>query len=430
MKKIRRLLMVLCSLSLLLNAPATEIVKAYEKGDLKPGIYRKFDNLWKDSFGNPDDWITSGNYSYEFLDSAKTYISIRKIREDAIEDGKLVIPKEIDGYKVLGIGIWGNYDSDETDKLVKNNEFSAVDNMETVQELVIPEGVEYLGFGSFYGCTNLKKIKLPESLVWIATYALCGSPKVSVMEFSPGVVVERDAFGMEGVLEHGVGYFQVKKIILYSDCKIPFGWKFDCVISGDNSELHIRYHKEDWYELGELPGKIQKLHVDKRLSHVEIDMPDPEDEDINCYYKYAFVQKLIMNGKSTELVLPSWKNVNMEGFVKGLYTVKGAKSIKEAKKYYIPYYWKETGKPRNVTGKKENGEFTASWKKVTTTVYKHIPGPVGQKYTVKKKPVKTVYKVYGKRKKSGSYTFIKTTTKRKIRSAYRYIKAVPVKEWL
>lgn len=46
-----------------------------------------------------------------------------------------------------------------------------------------------------------------------------------------------------------------------------------------------------------------------------------------------------------------------------------------------------------------------------------------------KKAVQTKYKVYGCEKKSGKYRILCTTTKNTVQSKYKYIKAVPVKEW-
>lgn len=47
----------------------------------------------------------------------------------------------------------------------------------------------------------------------------------------------------------------------------------------------------------------------------------------------------------------------------------------------------------------------------------------------RKSPVQTVYKVYGKKKKKGSYRLFMTTKKKNIQSKYKYIKAAAVKEW-
>ena len=58
----------------------------------------------------------------------------------------IVIPTEINGKKVLGIGEMAFYQCNE------------------IQQVIIPEGVKYLKGGAFAECSNLKTIKLPTTL--------------------------------------------------------------------------------------------------------------------------------------------------------------------------------------------------------------------------------------------------------------------------
>ena len=55
-------------------------------------------DFWSDS----SKIKTSGDYEYHILSEEKNMITIRKIKN---AKGKVVIPKEIDGYKVVGIGL-------------------------------------------------------------------------------------------------------------------------------------------------------------------------------------------------------------------------------------------------------------------------------------------------------------------------------------
>ena len=63
-----------------------------------------------------------------------------------VDQADIVIPTEINGKKVLGIGEMAFYQCEE------------------IQQVIIPEGVEYLKAGAFAECSNLKKIILPTTL--------------------------------------------------------------------------------------------------------------------------------------------------------------------------------------------------------------------------------------------------------------------------
>ena len=51
-----------------------------------------------------------------------------------------------------------------------------------LQNVEIPEGVEYIGYNTFYSCKNLKTIKLPSTLKTIAGTAFSNCPKLSNIE--------------------------------------------------------------------------------------------------------------------------------------------------------------------------------------------------------------------------------------------------------
>lgn len=408
--------------------PITMRAAQWDGYDLKQGKYERIDKLEKESYGSQDEWIQSGNFYYEFLDTQKEYITIRKIKSKAVKNGKLIIPEKIDGHSVLGIGVW-NWFWEKA--LGLDGFFCVLDDPNTVRKIVLPKGLEYLGNNSFQGCQELTHIALPDSLVIIADSAFFGCVNIEEMEFPPGVYVPSGVFGSSYAMT-----FHPRKAVIYSDSLM--GYMDSWFLPGDETELHIRRNKKDSYFLRPLPGYIKKLYVDKTLSKFQFELAYDENSNLLNYN----IKKLIMNGKETELKLPKdvnklpvplLSNVYQNSAVKGLYTVKGAKAIKEVRKYKIPYYWKTAGKAKKVKAGKTNGRYAADWGKVKTILhkneYKFSKKKSSWNWKKTKTPVKTIYKVYGKKKKNGSYKFIRETKKTTIKSKYKYIKAVPVKAW-
>ncbi len=86
-----------------------------------------------------DDGVTFGYY---FADSNNTMIIIDDLTSDVPADGKIVIPAEYDGYKVVGIGSYAFF---ELDKL------TAVE---------IPESVILIEAAAFSGCVNIADVTI------------------------------------------------------------------------------------------------------------------------------------------------------------------------------------------------------------------------------------------------------------------------------
>ena len=423
------------------RAPVWANVDKSETKYFKPGIWQTLDNL-ENLSSNPEDWIESGNYCYEFLDSQKKYITIRDFWGTVSSDGILTIPEKIDGYKVLGVGTWpakvGALPEDQKHIWSWGREKIVMQENPLIRKIVLPEGLEFLGGDSFRNCYNMKEIYLPDSLVAIADGALSCATDLEKIEFPQGVYVDKAAFGgpySGNGCSLSLGGAHPLKMVLYSNCHIAFDTdSYIAFPKGKKTELEIRYCEGKNYYYA-LQGYITKLCVDKKLSEFQLEMGlgvcDTDNPPLLDYY----VTKLIMNGKNTKLKLSKYVNdVFPNGGLKGLYTVEGAASIKEVKKYNVPSYWKTTGKAREIKGKKmdsteKKGMYQAGWRKIKTNICKYWYNLSKGKWTSKKTPAQTVYKVYGKKKKSDSYQLIKTTKKRSIQSKYKYIKVVPVKEW-
>ncbi|MBQ3153727.1 MAG: leucine-rich repeat protein [Clostridia bacterium] len=89
----------------------------------------------------------ASDYTYEILDSEVT------ITWYMGEGGDVVIPSEIEGYPVTGIGDY------------------AFSKNELITSVVIPYGVKYIGVDAFMDCWNLQSVVIPDSVVSIGTTA-------------------------------------------------------------------------------------------------------------------------------------------------------------------------------------------------------------------------------------------------------------------
>jgi len=79
------------------------------------------------------------------------------------KDKKIVIPSSIDGKPV--IGIWNN----------------VFEKCEYIEEVIFEEGCQYIGSCAFAQCPNLKKVKLPKSLLEIGGAAFCKDKAIEEM---------------------------------------------------------------------------------------------------------------------------------------------------------------------------------------------------------------------------------------------------------
>lgn len=116
------------------------------------------------------------------------YIGVGETKYEPIKIKKIVVPSEIDGVKVTTIGI----------KYVKGDRFfyKGFGNP-YVEEIVLPDTiVKFIGpspyelecshTGVFQGCSNLKKINIPENLTYIAnaSFRNCNSLKKIIIPSS------------------------------------------------------------------------------------------------------------------------------------------------------------------------------------------------------------------------------------------------------
>ena len=364
------------------------------------------------SYGDVSEWTKCGNFYYEHLSEPwSNYITIRRVEEAAIKEGVLTIPSQVDGYRVLGVGAF-NVEPDPVLGFplgaIKGNG-CILERPELLREVVFSEGIEVIGQESFFKCSNLKQIHFPESLVYIGHFAFTDCEGISELAIPQGVVLSGSQFGS----------LQVRKTTIYSNTDLGFA------PNNNNkkikSEMYINYYEKDSYDY-EGAGYLEKLYISPGISKFNLSGVTEWVEELERRVSHFELHQLIINAKWTELKITSMINLS------GIYTVEGAKAVREARKHNIPYYIKKTGKTQKITGKKKLGQYKASWKKVSTKIERHARKN-NWKGTILKKKVKTKYKIYGRSKKTELYKKICTTGKNSILSKYKYIKVVPVKEW-
>lgn len=112
-----------------------------------------------------------GDYGYRLLndDTAEIMCYLGK-------DKELLIPSEVDGYKVTGIGNEAFYSNTRIENVIIPDTVTNIENYAfsecwNLKNITIPDGVTSLGSHAFGECFNLKSITLPDSVTNIGEYS-------------------------------------------------------------------------------------------------------------------------------------------------------------------------------------------------------------------------------------------------------------------
>ena len=357
--------------------------------------------------------ITSGDFSYRIVDKTKKEIAILKIDT---EKSKLVIPSEIDGYKVVRLGV-DIYYVTEVDIDISNVEECIVTpkTQKNLKKLIISDGIKGIGFCSFRGCDHLSEIRLPEGYCKIGESAFGCSCEVSPLK---KVYIPYTCTMADDVFGRWKSYDLDEMIIdnngCYSDDDVAFS-------SANIKKIVFLGCKEKNYNIFDL---MADSVVHKMIFN-------PTVESITMYKNGIKIKQLIMNGKKTKIKVDKEYSCYSEPeyqylAINTLYTVKGAKAISWAKKNKVTYKIKKAPKVAGISVKKSGKKYTHNWKGVVTKVETHTYRHKKWKKSIKK--MKTTYRIYGK-KKGGKYKLIGTTKKSKIISGYQKIRVKPDLSW-
>lgn len=366
----------------------------------------------KESIAAEQQAKQSGIYSYimvgqdmqPYTDGVQNGISITGIDT---QSEKVIIPEQIDGHPVVGIGTLYSVEEIYLENI--DTACLAGTGRDHIKELVFPDSVMYIGSGAFRDFQNLQNITLPGKVKVIGDYAFAGCDRLQRLDIPPYARIRNHAFDMKGKLstvnvtsQTVLGYY-------------TFG-SHDIEGNAQIDRMNIMKGTGTMQDVGS--GRIQSMYVQKGIERLNLS-PD-EGADFSVAHLY-------INGKNTTLLNEqSYANEKEMSKIGMIHTVKGAKAIKLARKQKITYQVKETGKV-TVKYKKKKGKRKVTWNAVKTVV--HTYKYQKNKWTVKSKKSKTTYLVYGKNKKSGKYKLIQTTKKRSFVSKYRYVKVVAEKDW-
>lgn len=114
----------------------------------------------------------SGDYQYEFV--TENTVRIVKMKESA-KEGVVVLPSDLDGYKVTHIGE------------------SLFEGCETIESVVIPNTVEYIEDRVFY-FSSIRYVEIPDSVKSIGKYAFSYTQITSLVIPDSVTYVGEDAF--------------------------------------------------------------------------------------------------------------------------------------------------------------------------------------------------------------------------------------------
>lgn len=133
--------------------------------------------------------IRSGNYEYLILNEETKEATLTKVYNYSEE---VVLPSQIDGYKIIKIGYYAT--PFEVNTIVKEENIIFSEEDTKVKKLVIPEGVREVDRGAFYVMQALKNLQLPNSLKIIGKCNFGQTANLKYIEFPDGIYVSEGCF--------------------------------------------------------------------------------------------------------------------------------------------------------------------------------------------------------------------------------------------
>ena len=180
-KKAKGILSLLLALMMIISAvPLSSIsVFAAESEDFEYQVFEDSvaqadepaitqDAAYEDDAQETKEWevveVESGDFKGIILENGT--VRIERYNGTATD---VVIPSEIEGYKVTEIG------------------GSTFNHNTTLISITIPEGVVTIGMDAFYGCTSLKRVTIPNSVKVIQSYAFAECTSLASVEIPDSV---------------------------------------------------------------------------------------------------------------------------------------------------------------------------------------------------------------------------------------------------
>lgn len=351
------------------------------------------------SHGEEKTCYKSGIYTYYILNEQQKWISICGI--DSTES-RISIPSELDGYQVYALG----YESYAHDNYEGFRELGGA-IQECMEELVIPSSVKQVWAFAFTKCKKLKKVSLPEGItLGYASFSGCDNWKDIILPSN--TTCEDSALPSESIhtlqISNSItGEFIFYGVIQKMTLSVKDQTVFSLAVPWVSVTVKQLVSPEDVEKLifnfGDGKSRVEKLYVNGSDTKVEAN---------RTFERYAV-----------------WGHVTFGE----IFTVEDAKAISFARKNKIKYHVKSVEDAKKAIGKKKAGGYEHTWKKAKTTVASFRYDKSGKKWKKSTKEVPTVYKVYGKKSKTGKYRLLSTTKTRKVKSKYKYVRVEPVAVW-
>ena len=178
-KRIIGILPILCLILLAGGSVFAEEIEEKQSGNL---YY--IDTTYRDDEGNRCNGVVITKYrNYSLEDDG--------ILKQTGTDGRVIItfPKVIDGKQVIKIGNTGSGEKviDDGDIYIQNDDNSSSKRLWDKVEVVIPEGIQSIGYNAFSERLSLEKVTLPKSLKWIGDSAFFGCKNLKEVKMQEGL---------------------------------------------------------------------------------------------------------------------------------------------------------------------------------------------------------------------------------------------------
>lgn len=183
-------------------------------GNEKIGTEEEFEIILDESIlpedieKNETECVVDGITWYYYLDS-KGNANYLSTYDNSLQ-GDIIIPEELDGHKTLSIG------KRPSAKYSTNTLFRCSEkDRKGITSVTVPEGVIYVGAGSFYGLENLERVTLPDSITYIGDEAFKSSDNLKYINSN----IEGKIVMPKGLQYYGKDLFEYNKKI--NDFEFP-----------------------------------------------------------------------------------------------------------------------------------------------------------------------------------------------------------------
>lgn len=363
-----------------------------------------------DEWRQTDKFINSGIYTYRIINEADKSIEIRGINS---QEPKITIPQTIDGYNVVSIGYCGSVsltDLYSAHDLFNEEDFASLKLKgceETLSELVIPDGVKFIGACAFRNYKNLTKVVLNNDLTAVYGRSFEGCELLDDINIPTETRLGEEAF---------YGCKSLKNITLSCTNMIGVDQLFN---SSDFDYIH--FTSSDVEESSR--NMCIDMYIFDAFNNINKVVVDPEIIELTLDRN---VNELVINGKNTKVIS---NRASVDINKTKIKTVQGAKAVLFAKKNKLCYEVKHADKVKGVKRKKIDSKFVYNWNKCKTHIVSYKYHSSSKKWKSIDKNINTKYNLYGKMNKGDEYQLLDTIGKTKFKTKYKFIKVQSVTNW-